>query len=133
MRFRETVRAALDGRRRSQPAYSLRRFARVLGVHHTTTSRLLKGEGPVAERSLRRVGARLGFDGRELARMCAVEREEAILEAVGRRAFRPDSRWLASASGIAIDQVNITLQALLRTGRLRMVSARVWKRGRQEA
>lgn len=130
MRFREILRAELDHRRASQPAYSLRRFARVLGVHHATASRLLGADGPMAERSIRRIGKRLGMAARELERLCAREKEEAVLEAVGRRTFKPDTRWLASVSGIGIDQVNITLQTLLRTGRLRMVSTRQWKRER---
>lgn len=127
MRFRENLKAELERRRASQPNYSLRRFARVLGVHHATASRLLHGAGPVAERSIRRVSSRLGTSSEETGRMCVAEREEAVLDAIGRRAFRPDTRWIASAAGITVDQINITLQSLLRTGRLRMVSERLWK------
>lgn len=130
MRFRDVLRAELDRRRAMHATYSLRRFARVLGVHHSTLSRLLAQQGPVAGRVIRKIGGRLRLPVTELDRLSAAEAEEAILSAVDRPQFRPDTRWLASASGIPIDQVNIVLQALMRTGRLRMVSAARWERSR---
>lgn len=126
MRFRETLRAEWDRRRADRPTYSLRRFALLLGVHHATVARLLQGSGPVPERTIHRLATRVGIAPLAAERMCAMEREDAVLGAVGRPGFRPDTRWLASTSGIPIDQINITLQTLLRTGRLRMVSERIW-------
>lgn len=58
--------------------------------------------------------------------MISAEDAAAIVHAVGRPAFRPDSRWLAAVANISIDRINIALQELLRTGRLRMPSAGQW-------
>ena len=58
--------------------------------------------------------------------MIGAEDAAAILHAVSTPSFRPDSRWLASVCGISIDRINIALQELLRTGRLRMPSANQW-------
>ena len=48
------------------------------------------------------------------------EHDAAVLGAVARVGFRPDSRWLATRAGIPVDQVNATLQRLLRKRKLRM-------------
>lgn len=133
MRFRETLKAELGTRRSDQPGYSIRRFARVLGVHHTTASRLLQGSGPVPGRCVRALGEKLGLDADTLERTCAIERDEAVLVAIARPRFRPSTRWIASAVGVGVDEVNIGLQALIRTGRLRMVSATRWETRRDVA
>lgn len=127
MRFKDALTAELDRRRASQPAYSLRRFARVLGVHHATASRLLQKSGPVAERSIRAIGLRLGLPEAVIESLCVVERDEAVLASIAQPGFRPATRWISSAAGIPVDQVNVALQALIRTGRLRMISAKRWE------
>ncbi|MEA2462909.1 MAG: hypothetical protein QOJ98_656 [Acidobacteriota bacterium] len=62
----------------------------------------------------------------QLAEFLALEDAAAVLE-IGRRAFRPDSRWLASVTGVSVDRVNIVLQRLLRVGALRMGSPGRWE------
>lgn len=133
MRFKDALKAELDQRRASHLAYSLRRFARVLGVHHTTASRLLQKSGPVPERSIRAIGKRLGLEEAAIEGLCVVERDEAVLAAIEQAGFRPATRWISSAAGIPVDQVNIALQALIRTGRLRMASAKRWETRRDAA
>ncbi len=126
MRFRDALAAEFSRRRQFNPRYSLRGFARVLGVHHATLSRLLGRSHPVHERTIRTLGPRLGLSPGEIAAMVAREDAAAVVSGIARSAFRPDSRWLASVAGIPVDRVNIALEALLRTGRLRMPSASQW-------
>jgi transcriptional regulator with XRE-family HTH domain len=132
MRFREAVAAELERRRRRNQRYSLRQFARGLGVHHSTVSRLLRGARPVPPRTLLTMATHLGMSPAQAADFLSREDDAAVVEAIRRPAFRPDSRWLASATGISVDGVNVVLQKLLRIGSLRMSSADRWElRGKE--
>lgn len=126
MTFREIVQREFARRRKHDTRYSLRRFARQLGVHHTTVSRLVRGATPVPERTVRGIGSRLGLTREEIEVIVLGENESAILEAIRLPMFRPSSRWLASTSGISVDNVNVALQALLRQGILSMVACDRW-------
>ena len=116
----------LDRRQRLNPRYSLRGFARAVGLHHSTVSRLLRSSRPMSMRTVSTIGKRLGVSSRETAAFVALEDEVAVVLAIKRPAFRPDSRWLASVAGISVDRVNISLQTLLRCGRRRMLSRQQW-------
>lgn len=126
MRFREAVRAELTRRCQQNARYSMRGFARALGVHHATLSRLLGDDRPLQARTVRALAPRLGFSPREIQAFVSSEDLAAVAAAIERPAFRPSSRWLASVSGISVDRVNVALQSLLRCGRLRMASASSW-------
>jgi transcriptional regulator with XRE-family HTH domain len=127
MRFREVVAVEFARRRQHNQRYSLRAFARALGVHHATLSRLLNGEQPVQARTIQTLGARLRLSSSQLAAMVALEDAAAVFAGIGRSSFRPNSRWLASVAGISVDRVNIAVEFLLRSGRLRMPSATCWQ------
>ncbi|MFM8534191.1 MAG: helix-turn-helix domain-containing protein [Acidimicrobiia bacterium] len=126
MRFRLAVATEFERRRRLNPRYSLRGFARAVGVHHSTLSRLLRSRRPVPHRTVSALGRRLGLSRQEVALFAARENVAAVAEAIGRATFRPDARWLASVAGISVDGVHVALQTLLRLGRLRMVSRLEW-------
>lgn len=126
VRFRAAVHAELMRRQRQNARYSLRGFARALGVHHATVSRLLNDDGPLQTRTVRTLGVRLGLSSDEIQAFVSREDEAAVLAAVARPAFRPSSRWLASVSGISVDRVNVALQSLIRCRRLQMASATRW-------
>jgi plasmid maintenance system antidote protein VapI len=126
VRIREVVATEFARRRQQNPRYSLRGFARALGVHHATLSRLLGRDQPIQERTIRAVGLRLGLTSAQLAAMVSREDAAAVVSGISHHAFRPDSRWLAIVAGISVDRVNIAIEALLRGGRLRMASATRW-------
>jgi plasmid maintenance system antidote protein VapI len=126
VRFREALSADFDRRRAHNSRYSLRGFARALSVHHASLSRLLNGTQPVQARTILALGPRLGLSSSQLAAMVAREDAAAVIAGIGRPSFRPDSRWLATRAGIPVDRVNIAIEALIRGGRLRMVSTREW-------
>ncbi len=69
----------------------------------------------------------------QIAGFVAREDAAAVVAAIGRPSFRPDSRWLASVAGISVDSVNIALQELIRTGSLRMTSRERWELPRRES
>jgi len=126
VRFRELVAGEFERRRRLNCRYSLRGYARALGVHHATVSRLLAGSQPVQDQTIRTLGPRLGLSPGEIAALISREDAAAVVLGIARPAFRPDCRWLAMVAGISVDRVNIALELLLRTGRLRMPSASQW-------
>ena len=64
----------------------------------------------------------------ELAELCALENESAVLSALDRPNFQADSRWVASMVGIPLDEVNVTLQRLLRKRMVTMSARTRWER-----
>jgi plasmid maintenance system antidote protein VapI len=125
-RLRDQLAAEFARRQAANARYSLRGFARSLGVHHATLSRLLNGRGPVRQETVTVLAARLGIASTALPWLVQAEDAARIVEAIRRETFRPDTRWIASVSNISIDRVNVALQRLLRERRLRMRSRTEW-------
>lgn len=137
------------------PRFSLRSFAKQLGIDHSTLSQVLRGRRRLSRRSLHALGERLGLAEevlrahREVSRkrtplrsdpevprsydldlhtfqMLSVWYHHAILELLHIEGFQPDSRWIASVLGIETQQVNIAVQRLLRLGLLEMKARKHW-------
>ena len=126
MRFRDIVTAEFERRRRQNARYSLRGFALALGVHHATLSRLINSNRRIQDATISAVGPRLGLTSAQIVALVGREDIAAVSVAIARPAFRADSRWLASITGISLDRVNIALQSLLCAGRLRMLTSTRW-------
>jgi hypothetical protein len=126
VRFRDVVATEFERRRKHNPRYSLRAFARGMRVHHATLSRLLAGTQPIQSRTIGALGSRLGLSSRQIRVFASYEDVAAVIRGIERSTFRPDCRWLASVSGIPVDRVNIALHHLLRCGQLRMLSVNQW-------
>ena len=125
MLLREYVFEELRLRQTRNPRYSLRSFARDLGVHHATLSRSLRG-GRAETQTILSIGARLGLTDEDLRACRSAEHVAAVSHAITRDDFHADSRWLSVVTGVQLDQVNIALQQLLQSGRLRMISTTEW-------
>ena len=128
MTFRTVLQAEFDRRRAGNARYSLRAFARALSVNHSTLSQMLRGRRRVTVRNLRALGPRLRLSAAAIAELCAVEQEAAVLATLARPGFRADSRWVATVAGIPLDEVNVTLQRLLRKRIVTMSSPSSWLR-----
>jgi transcriptional regulator with XRE-family HTH domain len=116
-------------RRRSANArYSLRSFARDLSIDHSTLSQILRGRRRLTVRSVRALGRRLRLAAPAIAELCALENESAVLSALDRSNVQADSRWVASMVGIPLDEVNVTLQRLLRKRIVTMTTRARWQR-----
>ena len=122
------LRAELERRQASNARYSLRSFARDLSVDHSTLSQILRGRRRLTGRKVRAFGRRLRLSAPDIAELCALENESAVLAALDRPTFRADSRWVASMVGIPIDEVNVTLQRLLRKRIVTMTARARWER-----
>jgi hypothetical protein len=125
--FREILEHELQRRCARNPRYSLRAFARALAVDHSALSQLLRGRRRMTTRAIRQIGAMLRLDSHEIEMHCAEENDAALLRVIDTDLFRADSRRLASVLGIPMDEVNVSLQRLLRLGALRMTAANRWE------
>ena len=128
MTFRSALQTEFDRRRSLNPRYSLRAFARALAFDHSALSQILRGRRRVTARNVRALGSRLRLGAAAVEEHCAIEHEAAVLAALARPGFRPDTRWLATIAGIPIDEVNVTLQRLLRKRVVTMRSPTSWVR-----
>ncbi|HEY8876580.1 MAG TPA: helix-turn-helix domain-containing protein [Roseateles sp.] len=113
MSLRQLLTATLERRRAVNPAYSLRAFAKSLGVHHATLTRLLAGRTVAKDGCVQRLGRRLGLSVDDIRQLGLAEARRGVCRAITRRDFRPDSRWLAAVTGLPVDAVNVALQRLL--------------------
>lgn len=123
MSFRAVLQAEFDRRIARNARYSLRAFARSVGISHSTLSRFLSGSRRLTARAIRRIGAALRLD---VEAHCSAENDRALLAIVTRPGFRASSRWIATMLGITIDDVNLSLQRLIRERRLVMAGGNSW-------
>ncbi len=105
----------------------MRAFARALAIDHSSLSQLLRGKRRLTTRTIRRLGALLHLSSHAIECHCADENDRALLGLVGTDLFRADSRWIATVLAIPIDEVNVSLQRLIRTRALVMKSSRNWE------
>jgi hypothetical protein len=126
MRFSQRLRAEFEARRARNRRYSMRTFARSIGMCHTSLSRLLAGDKPAASRTVRRIGARLGWSPQQIEACRYLENHARVARAIAQRDSRPDSRWLAVVTGLRTDEVNIALHALLASRAVRFESRARW-------
>ena len=130
--LRIVMQTELARRRSANPRYSLRSFARDLAVDHSTLSQILRGTRRLTGRSVRAFGRRLRLPAPRIAELCALENESAVLSALDRPNFQADSRWVASMVGIPLDEVNVTLQRLLRKRIMAMTTRGRWERVQED-
>jgi hypothetical protein len=124
MDLRAVVEREFNRRQRNR-RYSLRAFARQLGIHHSTLVRLRQGKRLTAN-TVSRLGVRLGLSARDIAAASAHEHAEILLALVRHPDFRPDCRWLAVMTGLNLDEVNITLHRLIASRRLTLAGRDRW-------
>lgn len=141
--FRHYLQAELASRCARNPRYSLRAFARHLGIDASTLSQILRGRRLLSPAMIRRLAARLDLTDAQLESFLAAEPDRqqqaerqraaldatrvlsephhlALLELVRLPDFRPDVRWISRVLDLPADTVNVAIARLLRLGLLRM-------------
>lgn len=124
--LQQTLVVKFSERRRRNTRYSLRAFARDLGTDHATLSQILRRRRPLTPRMIRQLGGRLGLCAADIAEACARQNAQTVLQFAGSPAFRPNSRWIATRTGLPLDAVNTSLQRLLHQRQLNMAAADRW-------
>ncbi len=127
MDLRQTLTAELGQRRLRNARYSLRAFARDLGTDHATLSQLLRGRRVLSPRLVRQFGRKLHLSTADIADASEQHHADAILRLSRLASFRPNSRWIATRTGLSLDSVNAALARLLHQRQLVMESATQWK------
>jgi uncharacterized protein (TIGR02147 family) len=148
--LRERLRAATQ----RNPRFSLRSFAKQLGIDHSTLSQVLRSRRRLSARALEAVGQCVGLSEEAIQAYSRSTRKPtsnnlpenvrrfhldldtfqslsvwyhyAILELIQVQGFKTDSRWIANTLGIEVGDVNIALQRLLRLGLLEMSARDRW-------
>jgi len=100
VRLRSVLQAEFSRRQQSNPRYSLRAFARSMGLDHSTVSQLLRGKRPITRKSVRSIASSLRWNGASVVRVS------------GQSAVHFDSRVMAQRLGLSVDEVNIALTDL---------------------
>lgn len=126
MDLRQTLQAEFDQRKRRNSRYSLRAFARDLGTDHATLSQVLRCRRVLSPRHVRQFGRRLHLSEADIADACEQHHADAILRLARLAVFRPNSRWIATRTGLPLDSVNAALARLLHQRQLVMSSADRW-------
>ena len=127
MDLRQTLTTEFAQRQRRNPRYSLHAFARDLGTDHATLSQLLRGRRVLSPRLVRQFGRKLHLSAADIADACEQHHADAILRLARLQSFRPNSRWIATRTGLSLDCVNAALARLLHQRQLVMESATLWK------
>ena len=126
MDLRQTLTTEFERRRQRNARYSLRAYARDLGTDHATLSQLLRGRRTLSPRLVHQFGRCLHLSEADIADTCEQHHADAILRLARLASFRPNSRWIATRTGLPLDAVNAALARLLHQRQLVMQSATRW-------
>jgi transcriptional regulator with XRE-family HTH domain len=100
VRLRMVLESEFARRRRLNPRYSLRAFARSVRIEHSTLSQLLRGKRAITWKSIRGIAGNMRWTG------------TAVLQLAGDPGFRFDSRAIARQLRVSVDEVNVALADL---------------------
>jgi transcriptional regulator with XRE-family HTH domain len=145
----DILQTELTRRCQHNPRYSLRAFARLLGVSPANLSLVLNRKRPPSQKTVDRILNRIALDPLQKELMSqstasvqpdlqdniATETVEkmatwlayAMLSLIKTKDFKPDLRWIASRLGVSVFEVKSTAEAL-RTVGLLQVTKDGWKR-----
>jgi uncharacterized protein (TIGR02147 family) len=131
---RHILQEELVKRCRTNPAYSLRAFARSLRINHAALSQIINGKRPVSKKMLQRLAEALSLRPQEIeslqAQKTATQSKKylqleadvfaviadwyhfAILELMNVRGFRADALWIGRKLGVSTAEIKTALARL---------------------
>ncbi len=125
----------LQQRCKRNPNYSMRAFAKTLGVSHTFLSMLMRGERPFTPRMLSKIGDTLNLDPNDRNRLLNIKVPRSdnshqvsldifsiisdwyhygILNLMKLPDFKSNKKWIAKRLGISELQVSLAIERLIR-------------------
>jgi transcriptional regulator with XRE-family HTH domain len=146
--FRLLLQQEFSRRCRANPQYSLRAFAKFLGVDGSRLSKILRGERPVRGALLVKFAEKLQLPAAAIAQFktspatenrdyrqisldafASIEdwRHYAILELMKVQGFEPSEKWIAKQLGLARPAVRAYLERLQRVGLLEINARGEWR------
>lgn len=148
--FRTRLKDELIARCRKNPKYSLRAFAKALGIVPSALSDMLNGRRTITNKSIERLGLSLGLSLKEIAQFQKESADGgnkaarfqqitfdtfalisdwyhfAILELIKIENFMPTNQRIAQALGITKSEANIAIERLMRLNLVRIDSKGRW-------
>ncbi|MBI3296464.1 MAG: TIGR02147 family protein [Deltaproteobacteria bacterium] len=128
----DRLRAEFLARRSQNPQYSLRSFARDIGISSGALSQVFSRKRPLTKRSLERISRRLGIDSlapssdayhliqSDQFNCIADWYHYAILSLLETHGARSQVRWIASRLGISIVEAQGAIERLIRVGMVKL-------------
>ncbi len=133
----EILKSELDERKALNEAYSLRSFARFLGISPTTLSQVISGKRSLGRNTQDKVLLKLGYQNKSSRALNVSKKEkktvmleEDVFELIGNwhyfailslgeiKGSKADPRWIAKRIGITVPQAN---HAMTRLSRLKII------------
>jgi len=150
--FRLYLQDELVSRGQKNSSYSLRSFARTLGLDPSSLSQILRGKRKLAPKSIEKLAQRLGLGPDEIAKFKTApgilnpipSRYEltldvfkviadwyhfAIFELVTVRNFQPDPKWISKSLGITVSEAHSAIERLQRLDLIVIDNKGKWKQG----
>jgi plasmid maintenance system antidote protein VapI len=145
--FRLYLQQELMRRCAKNPKYSLRSFAKSLGLQPPTLSHILRGKRAISPTMQKKLAEALALGPEEIARFSMSETASrvslqqltidafnvvsewhhfAILELLKVRGFEARPRWVARALGITVSEVNVAIERLVRLELLKVTKKGDW-------
>ncbi len=145
--FRGLLQEELIRRARANPRYSMRSFARTLGMDPSTLTKVLNGKRVLGPRAIRKLSLRLGLSAEQLQRFSPAGAQAepgyqqlsldvfrvisdwhhyALLELMRVDSFRSSSRWASRVLGISQVEVRSAIERLQRVGMVRVDAEGNW-------
>lgn len=137
LEFQSYLRGELVQRCKKNPKYSLRAFAKALGMDPSTLAKILNGKRALGQKSIQALGKKIGLKPAEIASFLGGSSDDsadaaydrlnldlfeiisdwhhhAILELMTIEGFEPNARWVARTLGISLSEVKEALDRLVR-------------------
>lgn len=147
--FRIYLKDELALRCKKNPAYSLRAFAKHLGLSHPTLSQILSGKRPMTEKAKKQIAHSLSLSAEQLGRFqisSEITFEEqftpldtdvseifsnwihdAILELTHLKYFQPRISWIAKVLEVSPHEISAAIDRLQRAKLLKISRTGKWK------
>jgi len=152
MAFESLLEAKFIERKRRNPQYSIRSFARDINVHQSTLTRVLTGKRKVTNKFVQKVAPSLNLSSEELSQVLLDAREfsqtktqkkyddlslcsfivasewyhDAILELIHLTDFQGDPKWIAQKLDLDVVTVNLAIRRLEAVNWLTINEAGAW-------
>jgi plasmid maintenance system antidote protein VapI/predicted transcriptional regulator len=152
--FRGLLQEELVSRCRKNGNYSLRSFAKSLGIEPSALSQIINNKRPVTAKMKLRLGTALGLSMDEIDRVPLNENESpqkafkkyqqqeldsfalisdwyhyAIMELISVEGFKSEAAWVAQRLGITKSEANIAVERLIRLGLIKVAKNGRWLDG----
>lgn len=154
--FRLFLQEELVRRIRTKPGYSMRAFARFLGIDSSRLSKMLRGERPIKPHFIESFGQRVGLSPDKIENYKVITESKksrrqgeyrteyqqialdtfeivsdwqhnAILELMRMRDFKNETQWIAKQLKIQASEVNTAIERLQRVGMLKINEDGSWR------